>query len=104
MKHSTITAGLTALVCAGGLLAAAPASAAVYTAAPASAGVEAAARVPVFRNCTAMHHRYRGGVARPGAHDHRASGHARYTPHVSLALYRANKRLDRDHDGIACEH
>ena len=57
-----------------------------------------------FPNCTAMHRVYKGGVARPGAHDKRAhGGHARYQPKVSLSLYNANKSSDRDHDGIACE-
>lgn len=62
----------------------------------------AAARV--FANCTAMHKVYEGGVALPGAHDKRAhGGHAKYKPKVSRALYNANKKSDRDHDGIACE-
>ncbi|OKO87778.1 YhjA [Geobacillus proteiniphilus] len=30
-------------------------------------------------------------------------GKTRYKPYVSKALYDANKRLDRDKDGIACE-
>ncbi len=80
-----------ALACAGGVLAAAPA-----TASPAS--------VPSFQNCAAMHVHYRGGVSLPGARDHRASGHARFKPVVSAALYHANRHLDRDGDGIACEH
>ena len=68
------------------------------------APVQAQAAAPrVFRNCTAMHQVYKGGVARKGAKDHRKSGHAKYKPHVSNALYRANSRLDRDRDGIACE-
>ena len=64
-------------------------------------GAEAA--VHHFKNCTDMHRKYKGGVARKGAHDKRASGHARYRPYVSTALYTANKKMDRDHDGIACE-
>jgi hypothetical protein len=51
-----------------------------------------------------MHHKYKGGVARKGAHDHRSGGgHAKYRLHVSTALYKANKKMDRDHDGVACE-
>jgi len=65
---------------------------------------DAAATAHHFRNCTDMHHTYKGGVARRGAHDHRSGGgHARYAPHVSTRLYRANSSMDRDHDGIACE-
>ena len=57
-----------------------------------------------FKNCTDMHKTYKGGVARRGAHDHRTGGgHARYAPHVSTALYKANSGMDRDHDGIACK-
>jgi hypothetical protein len=72
---------------------------------PASAGAATVhARAHHFRNCTDMHHTYKGGVARKGAHDHRSGGgHARYAPHVSTRLYRANSSMDRDHEGIACE-
>lgn len=61
--------------------------------------VGAAARK--FKNCTAMHIVYKGGVERPGAVQKGSKLH--YMPYVSLALYNANKSLDRDHDGIACE-
>ncbi|MCU1659860.1 MAG: hypothetical protein JWO57_4516 [Pseudonocardiales bacterium] len=67
----------------------------------------AAARPPHFANCTAMHKastKYRGGIARVGAHDKRPNGgHARYKPYVNTAYYNANIKMDRDHDGIACE-
>ncbi len=53
-----------------------------------------------FKNCTAMHKVYKGGVARPGYHE---PNKLRYKPYVNLALYNANKSLDADHDGIACE-
>lgn len=57
-----------------------------------------------FVNCTDMHRVYEGGVARRGARDHRTDGgHAQYAPHVSTKLYRANKQMDRDGDGVACE-
>jgi hypothetical protein len=57
-----------------------------------------------FQNCTDMHRVYKGGVAKRGAHDHRTDGgHARYAPHVSTKLYKANSSMDRDHDGVACE-
>lgn len=65
----------------------------------------ASARAVSYSNCTDMHVHYRGGVARPGAHDHRRhGGHAEYRPFVSRPLYEANIALDADHDGIACEH
>jgi hypothetical protein len=56
-----------------------------------------------YANCTAMHVDYKGGVARPGAVDHRTSGHAQYAPVYSQSLYDANSGSDRDGDGIACE-
>ena len=63
----------------------------------------AATRYPTYKNCTEMHKRYKGGVARVGARDKRASGRARYKPYVNSGLYNANKKSDRDRDGIACE-
>ena len=56
-----------------------------------------------YANCTAMHVDYKGGVALPGAVDHRASGHAQYAPFYSTSLYDANSGSDRENDGIACE-
>jgi hypothetical protein len=76
---------------------------AVSIAAPAAASVARPA-VHHFVNCTDMHRIYKGGVAKRGAHDHRTDGgHARYAPHVSTKLYKANSQMDRDHDGVACE-
>ena len=63
----------------------------------------AATRYPTYKNCTEMHKRYKGGVARAGAKDKRASGRAKYKPYVNTGLYNANKQSDRDRDGIACE-
>jgi len=63
----------------------------------------AATRYPTYKNCTEMHKRYKGGVARVGARDKRASGRARFKPYVNTGLYNANKKSDRDRDGIACE-
>ena len=63
----------------------------------------AATRYTTYKNCTEMHKRYKGGVARVGARDVRASGRARYKPYVNTGLYNANKKSDRDKDGIACE-
>lgn len=63
-----------------------------------------AAPVRIFANCADMHQSYKGGVARPRAVDVRkGAGKARYAPVVNLALYNANKKSDRDEDGIACE-
>lgn len=60
-----------------------------------------------WKNCTIVNKRLPHGVGRNGAHDHVTSG----TPVTNFrrdnAMYnaamRANRGLDRDHDGIACE-
>jgi len=57
--------------------------------------------VRVFANCTAMQQVFPGGVARPGAVN--KGGSTRYLPKVSRKLYNANRSMDRDKDGIACE-
>lgn len=86
--------------------AAAAAKAAAVIVQPAPAPKPAPAPAPSakqYANCTAMHVDYKGGVARPGAVDHRTSGHAQYAPVYSQSLYDANSGSDRDGDGIACE-
>lgn len=70
---------------------------------PATTGAAGSAPATTYANCTAMHADYKGGVARPGAVDHRTSGHAKYPPYYSQALYDANTKSDRDRDGVACE-
>ena len=60
------------------------------------------AQARTFKNCTAMHKVYKHGVGKPGAHD-KTSGTPVTNFKRSNALYRANKKSDRDHDGIACE-
>ncbi len=87
--------------------AAAEAAAAARAAAAASARVAKPAPAPAaaktYANCTTMHVDHKGGVARPGAVDHRSSGHANHAPVYSTALHNANKGSDRGADGIACE-
>ncbi len=59
---------------------------------------------PVFRNCTALHVKFPHGVGLPGAVDHvRGSTRPVTTFYRSAAIYQANKVLDADRDGIACE-
>lgn len=91
--------------------AAAQAKAAAKAKAAAQAKARATASAPPpppaatsYDNCTDMHADYKGGVALPGAVDHRSSGgHANYAPVYSRSLYEANSGSDRDGDGIACE-
>lgn len=54
-----------------------------------------------YKNCTELNKVYKGGVALPGATN--SGGATRYQPKFNRALYLANKKSDRDNDGIACE-
>jgi hypothetical protein len=63
-----------------------------------------------YKNCTAMHKKYAGGVAKSSkvrntktVAGHKVHAKSSHKPKVSAALYSANKGLDRDKDGIACE-
>jgi len=59
------------------------------------------AAAKVFKNCTELNKVYPGGVALPGAVN--AGGMTKFAPKTDKALYLANKKSDRDKDGIACE-
>ena len=59
------------------------------------------AAAKVFKNCTELNKVYPGGVALPGAVN--AGGVTKKEPRYDKALYNANKKSDRDKDGIACE-
>jgi len=61
----------------------------------------AQASTRVFKNCTELNKAYPGGVALPGAVN--AGGETKKEPKYDKALYTANKKSDRDKDGIACE-
>jgi len=62
---------------------------------------EAQAATKVFKNCTELNKVYPGGVALPGAVN--SGGVTKKEPKYDKALYNANKKSDRDKDGIACE-
>ena len=68
----------------------------LYGSAPAGA-------VTSFSNCDKMHKVWQYGVAksRRAARKQVNAGH--YKPHVSYSIYIANKSLDADKDGTACE-
>ena len=55
-----------------------------------------------FKNCTELNKVYPGGIALPGAVN--AGGTTKNAPKYDAALYKANKKSDRDGDGIACEN
>ena len=59
------------------------------------------AAAKVFKNCTELNKVYPGGVALPGAVN--SGGNTKKVPYYNKALYLANKKSDRDIDGIACE-
>lgn len=59
------------------------------------------AAVKVFKNCTEMNKVYPGGIAKVGAVNQGAA--TKNEPKYDNALYAANKKSDRDGDGIACE-
>lgn len=94
-------------------LEAAPVLAATSTGAataPSIVAVGGAAKAKKYKNCTALNKAYRGGVARDSkavntktVRGKKVKAASKYRPKVSKALYTANKGLDRDKDGIACE-
>lgn len=59
------------------------------------------AAAKVFTNCKELNKVYPGGVAMPGAIN--SGGTTKKEPKYNKALYIANKKSDRDKDGIACE-
>ncbi|MDT4992383.1 MAG: hypothetical protein QOH97_2275 [Actinoplanes sp.] len=63
-----------------------------------------AATATKYKNCTALQKKYKHGVAKKGAKD-KVSGSTKpvTTFTVNTAVYNANKNLDRDKDGVACE-
>jgi hypothetical protein len=64
--------------------------------------VEAQTKIITYKNCTELNKVYKGGVARSSSVKNKG-GKTKFKPFVSLALYDANKKSDRDNDLIACE-
>jgi hypothetical protein len=62
-----------------------------------------------YKNCKALNKVHPSGVAKPGAIDTKKVKGKKVpvtktgTPTFSAALYKKNKGLDRDKDGVACE-
>lgn len=68
------------------------------------AGPADAATPKVYKNCTELNKKYPHGVGKKGARDKTSASSKRVTNFkVDTALYNANKKSDRDKDGIACE-
>ncbi|MDH6426661.1 excalibur calcium-binding domain-containing protein [Paenibacillus sp. FSL R7-0048] len=62
----------------------------------------AESKVKTYKNCTELNKDYKGGVAISSSTKNKG-GKTKYKPYVSKELYNANKKSDRDKDGIACE-
>ena len=59
-----------------------------------------------YKNCTEIHKHWYGGIAKAGVTRNKTPSGSRPlkgTVKHSTALYNANKKSDRDKDGIACE-
>lgn len=71
-------------------------------------GIADASATGIYKNCTAFHTKYKHGAGKAGARDH-VSGSTKPVTNFyhSTKVYNAamshNKRLDADHDGVACE-
>ncbi len=62
----------------------------------------AESKVKTYKNCTELNKDYKGGVAISSSTKNKG-GKTKNKPFVSEELYNANKKSDRDKDGIACE-
>lgn len=70
----------------------------------------ATASATKYSNCTAVHKTYSGGIAKSGVKSNTVTSKGKVTHRalkgkvkVDTNLYNANKGLDRDKDGVACE-
>jgi len=70
---------------------------------PSAGAVQSSAAAKSYANCDALHKQWQYGVAksRKAARRQVRTGH--YKPHVSRRGYLANRNLDADDDGTACE-
>ena len=81
---------------------------AIVPATSALAPATAAAKAKTYKNCTELNKTYKHGVRKSSSIKDvvRSNGKTKKKASkakVSKALYNANKKLDRDKDGIACE-
>ena len=105
---SRITRGLVGATVALVTAAFAFGAGAVVPADSALAPVTAVAKAKKYKNCTALHKKYKHGVKKSSSTKDVVRSNGNTTKKsskakVSKALYKANKKLDRDKDGIACE-
>ncbi len=72
----------------------------------AATATSAASATGIYKNCDALHGKYKHGVGRSDARDHTSGKPVTSFTHSTSAYnaaVKANKSLDRDKDGIACE-
>ncbi|WP_397361776.1 excalibur calcium-binding domain-containing protein [Paenibacillus sp.] len=62
----------------------------------------AESKAKTYKNCKDLNKDYKGGVALSSSSKNKG-GKTKNKPYVSKELYNANKKSDRDNDGIACE-
>lgn len=87
------------------------AATAVLAATAVVSGTSTAEAAPtVYKNCTAVHKVYSGGIAKKSVTKNRVTSKGKVTYRALKgtvkkddALYNANKKSDADGDGIACE-
>ena len=82
----------------------------IAPAASAASATAPAATAKKYSSCSQLHQAYKGGVAKDSkvrntktVNGKKVLAKSEYKPKVSSSLYKANKGLDRDKDGIACE-
>lgn len=100
-----------AMACAAAALVTAGLGASLGVVAPVSsvaAPTAAVAAAKKYKNCTALNKAYAHGVKKSSATKDVVRSKGKSTKKTSKAktskaLYNANKKLDRDKDGIACE-
>lgn len=104
MLRRPLVATLSAALLGSGLLIAAAPLAHAAPVTHSAAAVQTAAKARVFKNCAELNKVYPHGVGRKGAKD-KVSGKTKPVTNfkVDTAVYNANKKSDRDNDGIACE-
>lgn len=105
MTRSTrlVLAGVATAALAALPLQATAATAPARAAAGSAVSATQAPMAKTFKNCTALNKKYPHGVGRSTKVRDHTSGEPVTTFKVSKALYKANKKSDRDKDGIACE-
>ena len=64
-----------------------------------SLALPTSAQAAAYKNCAALRKIFPSGVAKSAIAAAKQSG----SPKVSAKIYKQNKKMDRDNDGVACE-